>query len=550
MTRSAKGITRRGALALAVAGATAGAVAWLVGEAEGAPGTGVHSGSPHAGHGSDAVAGLEGVRERGQTGLLLRSRIDLPAPFGSPLPLLRPARAVHTAQGDLYEITARSAVAELLPGVQTTIHAYDGRMPGPLIVSRRGTPVIVRVRNELPFPVTTHLHGGRTPAVHDGFPTDLVLPVGGWPHPLAHEGRIAEGGRDYVYPLDQRAATLWYHDHRMDFTGAQVWLGLAGMHLHRDEEEDALSLPRGDREVPLMIADRAFDADGSLMYPAVDRDLAVVGGVTGGFHDGVLGDVILVNGRAWPELEVEPAQYRLRLVNASNARWYRLTLDGLAHDEPGFVQIGGDGGLLAAPVRHRALQLAPGERFDVVVDFRGLRRGDAVVLGNALGDGSTAKVMRFRVRADQADDDVVVPDVLGVVEPLGEPVRARSFSFGRADAAGASASGHAAVWRINGEGYDPTTAVAEVRAGDVEEWEFTTDNRHPVHVHLSPFQVVARGARGPGPFDAGWKDTIALGPGERARVRVRFDADPGRYMLHCHTLEHEDMAMMANFDVV
>ena len=529
---------------------TAGAASWLIG-ASGGLRASAPSGPAHAGHGGGAATGLEGVREGRQTGLLIRSRIRLPEPYGSPLPRLRAARPEHPiGGGERYTITARAGTEELLPGVRTRVHAYEGRWPGPLIESRRGAPVTVRLRNELAYPVSTHLHGGRTPALHDGFPTDLVLPVGGWPHEIPHEGRVAEGERDYVYPLDQRAATLWYHDHRMDFTGAQVWLGLAGMHLHRDDEEEALPLPRGEREIPLMIADRSFDADGSLLYPAADRDLATAGGTTGGFHEGVLGDVILVNGRAWPELEVAPAQYRLRIVNASNARWYRLTLDGLAHDDPGFAQIGGDGGLLAAPARHRALQIAPGERFDAVVDFRGLHRGDTVELGNALGLGTTERVMRFRVTRDDAEDRASVPETLSTVEALGDPVRTRGFAFGRAEDGGEAAAAHIAIWRINGEGYDPARSIAEVRSGEVEEWEFTSDTRHPVHVHLSPFQVVARGDGGPGPFDAGWKDTVALGPGERVRVRVRFDPDPGRYMLHCHNLEHEDMAMMANFDVV
>lgn len=551
-------LTRRGVLALAAAGTSGAALAWLAACGSGGGAVGGGHGAAGAGHGGEAAGfdAIEGVRDGEQTGLMIRSRLALPKPYGWALPRLRPVQPDRGADGvDRYRFTARAGSAELLPGVRTPVFAYDGVFPGPLIESHRGRPVSVRLRNELPFPTVTHLHGGSSPAEHDGFPCDLVLPVGGWPHRLHHEGRTSEGEREYRYPLEQRAATLWYHDHRMDFTGPQVWLGLAGAHVHRDEEELALPLPRGERELVLMIADRSFDADGSLLYPSIDRELAEQGGVTGGFHEGVLGDAILVNGRAWPELEVEPAQYRLRFVNASNARHYRLTLDGVAHDEPPFVQVGGDGGLLEAPVRHRALQMAPGERFDVVVDFRGLRAGARVELGNAFGEGGTARVMRFRVGTDDAEDVVVVPDRLSAFERLdpAAAVRTRRFSFGRDAAAAAAASTGAgtgaAVWRINREGYDPDASLATVVAGEVEEWEFTSDTRHPVHVHLSPFQVVGRGAGGPGAYDAGWKDTIALGPGERARVLVRFDAQAGRFMLHCHNLEHEDMAMMANFDV-
>ncbi len=193
--------------------------------------------------------------------------------------------------------------------------------------------------------------------------------------------------------MDQRAATLWYHDHRMDFTGPQVYRGLAGFHLVRDDEEDALGLPSGERELPLMICDRAFEADGSFRYPSIDRTLREVPGVERPWMEGVLGDVVLVNGAPWPVAEVGTARYRLRILNASNARRYRLALS------PGgeLTQIGSDGGLLAAPVGHTALDVAPAERFDVVVDFAAYAVGSEVTLVNSLGAGAAAQVMRFRV---------------------------------------------------------------------------------------------------------------------------------------------------------
>jgi spore coat protein A len=155
------------------------------------------------------------------------------------------------------------------------------------------------------------------------------------------------------YPNRQRAATLWYHDHTMDLTGPQVYRGLAGFHLIHDDEEDALPLPKGERDIPLMIVDRAFEEDGAFRHP--------------GMNSGALGDVILVNGAPWPVLEVDAARYRLRILNASNARRYQLRLDPATT----LTQIGSDGGLLDRPVTHGDLLIAPGERFDVVVDFFG-----------------------------------------------------------------------------------------------------------------------------------------------------------------------------------
>jgi hypothetical protein len=183
---------------------------------------------------------------------------------------------------------------------------------------------VVGHRNELAVPVSVHLHGGRTPPEHDGYPTDLLLPAGQAAGAAERAGwSFQEGAKEYAYPMEQRAATLWYHDHRMDFTGPQVYRGLAGFHIVRDDEGDALPLPAGDKDIPLMICDRAFAADGSLRYPARDP-AGDEPGVQPHYMEGVLGDVILVNGA--PVLEVANTRYRFRLLNASNARHYRLAL--------------------------------------------------------------------------------------------------------------------------------------------------------------------------------------------------------------------------------
>jgi spore coat protein A len=297
---------------------------------------------------------------QGSAGTVLKSAARLPEPFTVPLPVppvLAPARRDDST--DYYEITQKVGQAAILPGLKTEIWGYNGIFPGPTIVSRRGRRTVVRHRNELGVPVVVHLHGGKTPPEHDGYPTDLILPVGGWTGGHAeHGGRISQGEKEYFYPLDQPAATLWYHDHRMDFTGPQVYRGLAGFHLVRDEVEEALGLPAGERDIPLMITDRVFAADGSFGYPSLDPSLRGNPGVKSDAVSGVLGDCILVNGAPWPELEVTNTRYRFRLLNASNARRYRLALDPAPREGAAFTQIGGDQGLIARPVAHSQIDIA------------------------------------------------------------------------------------------------------------------------------------------------------------------------------------------------
>ncbi|SEH02625.1 spore coat protein A [Nonomuraea solani] len=489
------------------------------------------SGGDGGGTGGTGGTGGANTSEEGSAGALLASEAPLPDPFTVALPIPPVLKPVRGDGGtDYYEITQKAAKVEILPGLRTEIWGYDGIFPGPTLVSRRGRRTVVTHRNELPVPVVVHLHGGRTAPEHDGYPTDVIAPG---------------GGKDYVYAMEQHAATLWYHDHRMDFTGPQVYRGLAGFHLIHDDAEEALGLPRGRRDIPLMILDRSFAADGSFRYPSLDPTLTKTPGVTGTYMSGVLGDCVLVNGAPWPVLDVSTVRYRFRLLNASNARRYRLRLDG----GPGFTQIGSDQGLLAAPVEHESIEIAQAERFDVVVDFSGHRVGDEITLVNEHGSGGTAEVMRFRVTRQESDDRVV-PDRLADVETLsaGAVTAEREFVFARG---GAHAHGMS-LWTVNGKPFDPETIVARPKLGATERWIIRAKNvEHPIHIHLAPFQVVGTdGDDDPGPFNHGWKDTVNLDNGGRAEILIRFDGYRGRYVFHCHNLEHEDMMMMANFEVV
>ncbi len=447
------------------------------------------------------------------------STISVPL-FQQPLkipPVLQPVSS--TAWQDVYELTQVSTSVEIIPGTQTPILGYNGMTPGPVLRVDSDRQTVVRHHNNTDVQTTTHLHGGHMQAGDDGHPIDYVNPG---------------ATREYVYSNRQLPATLWYHDHPMDVTGEHVYAGLAGFYLVSDDYERSLGLPAGDQEIAIVIQDRTFAADGSLVYS--DNIL------------GELGDTILVNGTPYPYLEVSTQKYRLRILNGSNARTYTLALSNGAS----FVQIGSDGGLLPAPVTRSTLTIAAAERVDVVVDFGNASVGQQITLRNTAGSGSTAEIMRFDVATVQ-DDPSVVPQVLRPIERLdpASAVQTRRWVFGM--------SGGPMPWVINGSPYDPYRIDAMPRLGTTEIWELSnrTGMMHPVHLHDVMWQIIDVNGRPPAAYDAGWKDTFQIPPMATVRVIGRFDdyaGDPNdvtsAYMMHCHILEHEDHAMMAQFVVV
>jgi spore coat protein A len=437
--------------------------------------------------------------------------VPFQAVFRTP-PVLKPARVdAHT---DYYELTMRPAALEILPGWTTTVWGFDGQFPGPTIKARSGRRVVIRQTNQLPdAKPSIHLHGGHVEASSDGHPTDV----------------IATGkAKDYVYPNRQIASTLAYHDHQMGRTGPNVYMGLLGAYLIEDEFEAALDLPSGDHDVPLIIQDRAFRLDGSLLY---SPDMM----------EGALGDVVLVNGVPQPRFEVANRRYRLRILNGSNARPYELSLSSGQL----FMQIATDGGLLPHPVARTTIPLFPLERVEAVVDFADVPVGSQVVLRNELDQGRTGLVMRFDVKRREKDQSRL-PTTLRPLERLEEASAQtrRDFKLGMNMAGGMG-------WTINEQRFDPARVDASPRLGATEIWRFVNDSgmSHPMHVHLDMFQILDRNGAPPADSDAGWKDTVAVGPRETVRVLVRFTDYPGRYLIHCHNLEHEDNSMMAQFEV-
>jgi FtsP/CotA-like multicopper oxidase with cupredoxin domain len=435
------------------------------------------------------------------------------APFARDLPVPPVIRPVGK-QGlvEQYVVTAKPGVAEILPGLPTPVLGYNGLFPGPTFHARRGVPVEVRQINNLGRDETVHLHGGVTEPHSDGHPNDF----------------FADGTeRLYRYSNVQHASTLWYHDHSHGQTALTLYAGLAAFYLLSDPDEDELELPRGDYDVPLMIQDRAFNADGTFRY-RVDID------------KGFRGDTILVNGAIAPRMKVQRRLYRLRFLNASNARPYSLVLGNNRE----MIQIAGDGGLLPRPVKRTVIEMEPAERVEVVVDFRQFGAGSEVVLHNAVGEASTSAVMRFDVVRGGAEE-ARVPKVLR--DPISlPPVNAQrewplTFQgLGQAQ------------WQIGGAGLDLDRIDCRPRLGSSELWTFTnySQRTHPMHLHCYHFQIVSIDGKPPQLGDAGLKDTVRVGPNQKVVVRPWFDYYAGRYVFHCHASEHGDMSMMGQMETV
>jgi spore coat protein A len=422
-------------------------------------------------------------------------------------------------------------------------------------------------------PVVTHLHGGHSESASDGLPEFWFTPG------------FAQVGPQWVketysYDNDQRAATLWYHDHALGITRLNVYAGMAGFYLLRDDRDTGLAdnpigLPAGKYEVPIVIQDRMFTADGQLYYPSEPE-------VEGAPEPSVLpeffGDHILVNGQAWPVMDVEPTVYRLRMLNGSDSRFYNLWLAG----GPQIQQIGTDSGLLYAPVALNKLGLGPGERADVLVDFSQYANQTLIMRNNArspfpkgdeqVNPHTTGQIMAFRV-GSSAQVQNQIPNTLleSPIPPLVQTGATRKLllfegedEYGRLQPMLGTAHDGAMLWD------DPTTEMPQLN--DVEVWEIfnSTEDAHPIHLHLVAFQVLSRqkfkadqdfetgalddirllgNGKPPAANEAGWKDTVVMFPGEVTRVIAKFDR-PGEYVWHCHILSHEDHEMMRRFFVL
>jgi|CXWL01.1.fsa_nt_gi spore coat protein A len=441
-------------------------------------------------------------------------------PFSKSLsfpPVLSPTSTDATT--DYYSISMQSTTKQIVAGGPTTIWGYNGIFPGPTIKARSNRRVVVRQTNNLSVNTSVHLHGGHMPPNSDGYPTDYIAP-----------GNF----RDYIYPNDQLPATLWYHDHTMDFTGRNVYNGLAGFYLLTDDLEDALPLPKGRYEVPLVVQDRTFNPDGSLFYSN--------SGMTR--INGFQGEQILTNGTIQPYHQVERRRYRFRILNGSNARFYEFAL---SNGQP-FIQIGSDGGLLAAPVSRTSIVLSPAERADVIIDFAQVAGGTNLILQNLRGTGATSEVMQFRVMPWRyGKDNSRIPSVLRLIDriPVPSATVTRDFTLNQTMGMGGM------TFSFNNLPFSPTRIDANPQLNATEIWVFrsTTQMDHPIHIHDISWQIVDINGNPPPPWDMGWKDTFIVPALGTVRVIGKFTDFTGDYVFHCHILEHEDFAMMGQFRV-
>ena len=495
----------------------------------------------------------------------------------------------------------------------TKVWGYNGTYPGPTIEVRTNTPVSIFWHNNLTdsynqplphlFPIDTslhwalegimnweslgvptvaHLHGGHTESASDGLPDQWFTPG------FAVKGSgFVKGDIDpYYYDNSQDAATIWYHDHALGITRLNVYAGLAGFYLIRDTNEDGLiaanNLPTGPYEREIVIQDRMFTSDGQLHYPVHNME-----GVANSHIPEFFGDFIVVNGKTWPVLDVEPRQYRFRLLNGSDSRFYNLFfIDDFSNGkhEIGFNQIGTDLGLLESPVSLNQLLIAPGERADIVIDFSNpLLWGHTIIMKNNArgpypkGDKpdmmTTGQIMAFRVN-QQLNNLVALTSLPATLRPSipqlvqNGPTRSLILfegedEYDRLIAMLGTTDIGALHWN------HPITENPML--DDIEQWDIynLTEDAHPVHLHLVAFQIISRrkfkatvdentgivsnikliGQPTPPPAkEKGWKDTAIMLPGEVTQIRAKFDKE-GLYVWHCHILSHEDHEMMRPYYV-
>lgn len=487
------------------------------------------------------------------------------AQFVDPLPIpdvahsaeFRPSPPDPTSKVPYYRLAMRQIEAKVHRDVKPTrLWGIGSSFPGPTIETQSGSGMLVEWANELPtshfLPIdhhvhgaesdkpdvrtVVHVHGAKVPPDSDGYPENWYVP-----------GKSAV----YYYPNNQEAALLWYHDHTLGINRLNVLAGLMGLYIVRDKVEESLNLPSGKYEIPLVLADRTFDPDGQLNYPVSSYpELTWV--------PEFFGNTVLVNGKIFPYLEVEPRKYRFRVLNGANGRFFHLSLP----DGQVFHQIGTDQGLLPAPVTQKQLTLAPAERADIVVDF-GDQAGEQIVLKN----DAFQPVMQLRVGKSKVTDTSSLPSTLRPIRRIAESeaVKTRTLTLGEVD----DLRGETVVMLLNNAHWSmPVTETPALNSVEIWNLMNVTDDAHPIHLHLVRFQILDRrrfetfayqyqnilryrgDATPPDPGEAGWKDTVRADPGMITRIIIPFEGYAGRYVWHCHILEHEDNEMMRPFDVV
>lgn len=433
--------------------------------------------------------------------------------------------------------------AEVLKGPPDTIISLPDSYLGPIFQIKTGTQLRVHFTNELPEKSIVHWHGLHVPDDADGHPRLAV-----------------DSGETYIYNFQvmDRAGTYWYHPHPHGRTGPQVYRGLAGFFLIHDDEEASLSLPINDKDLPIVIQDRTFDSDNQLVYNNVGRMSQILG---------MLGDQILINGQPNYKMDVDRGAYRLRLMNGSNSRIYKLAWgDGMP-----LTVIGTEGGLLEKPLVLNYVTLAPAQRIDLWVDFGMWEPGSQIRMVN-LPSSAPRGDQEFPIFTASVQDSKQEINTLPQNFPPHEKLDAAQAVNATAPRIFELQMGMGMQWTINGRQFEMTDVARDerVQLGDIEIWEFINQGSaamgmgamsqpHPMHVHGLQFKILERevdpreetayNSLKDGFVDDGWHDTVLVMPGERVRILMQFKDFIGLYLYHCHNLEHEDMGMMRNYQV-
>lgn len=429
-----------------------------------------------------------------------------------------------------FHLTAQQGTSEILDGVESETLGYNGNILGPVIRVNEGEKVKVKMKNNLDEATTLHWHGLFVDGENDGGPHSGILPGETW---------------EPEFTIEQPAATLWYHPHMMEKTAKQVYEGLSGLFYIEDEVSDSLAIPKeyGVNDFPLIVQDRKMDASGNMEYNPNMTDMMM----------GLYGNAFLVNGAISPYLEVPKGIVRLRVLNGSNGRTYDFSLN----NNQEFYQIASDGGFLEKPAEMTSLQLSPGERAEILVDFTKFEAGDKIELihtgsnfvnaASDTDDDIEAKELMEFVVTDKASGVNEIPKQLTEIDPIDpdSAVKMREFVM----------EGMGTTLTINDKEMDMSRIDEEVDFNATEIWKVSNQAAgknggmaHPFHIHGVQFQVLNRDGNPPPANESGWKDTVLIQPGETVRLIATF-TNKGIFMYHCHILEHEDAGMMGQYEV-
>ncbi len=408
-----------------------------------------------------------------------------------------------------FVLDVQSGETVFFDGRQTMTLGYNGSYLGPVIRFKKGENVNIHVNNQLDVSTTVHWHGLVVDGEQDGGPHQGIQPGDSW---------------SPAFTVDQPAATLWYHPHLKGDTADQVYYGLAGLIYIDDENSEKLNLPKeyGINDIPLIVQDRRFNADGSFDYRTSMMGV-------------VAGDTIIINGTVNPYLNVNKEHVRFRILNASNSQNVDISLSNGVD----FQQIASDGGFLEVPLTRRSIFLSPGERAEVVIDFS---RSDLDKISLMSGNQPVMDINLTTASAESTE----ISDSLTTIAPINsiENLSIRVFELQSMGISGT----------INGKFFDMNRIDEEVTLNESEIWIIRNtggmmrSGGHPFHVHGTQFQILSRNGQTPPLHERGFKDTVYVNTGGEVAILVQF-THPGIFMYHCHILEHEDNGMMGQFRV-